>query len=81
MDKKFSKPIGLLGDLEKDFFSPNPMPDPKIKRTVTRDPKMMPEHASKILHVLKVNLHAKVKFPSIRILANGQSMAGRNKGS
>lgn len=61
VDKKFGEAIDLLSAFEKDFPSKPPTSDSNIDVTVTNTS----EDASKILHALKYDLHAKVKFLSV----------------
>lgn len=67
-DKKFREAIHLLGDFAKDFPSKDPMSDPNISGTVTREAKIKYEPK-----FLKQDLHAKVKFPSVSLLNADES--------
>jgi hypothetical protein len=68
VDKKFREVIHLLGAFEKDFPSAS---DPNAGGMVTREEKMSAsdksDSPSTILHSLKKNLHAKVRFPSVSL--------------
>jgi hypothetical protein len=71
VDKKFKNAIHLLSEFEMDFLSGDPMSDPNIGRTETRKAKSYKSKSpSTILHALKSNLHAKVKFPSVSLPLN-----------
>ena len=66
VDKKFREAIRLLGDFENSFPYEDPISYPNTGGTATKinDGSKSP---SMILHSLKQNLHAKVKFPSISL--------------
>ena len=69
VDQKFKEAINLLGDFEKGFPYEDPISYPNIDGTATKinDGSKSP---STILHSLKQNLHAKVKFPSVSLFLN-----------
>jgi hypothetical protein len=72
VDKKFGEAINLLSGFEMDFPSDDPTSDPNIGWTVAREgPEGKLRYKSKspstILHALKKDLHAKVKFPSVSL--------------
>jgi hypothetical protein len=76
VDKKFKEVIHALSGFEMDSLSEDPMSDPNIGGMDTRKaksdksespPDLPPESPSTILHALKENLHAKVKFPSVSL--------------
>ena len=70
VDKKFGDVIDLLSGFEKDFPLKDPMSDPNIRGTTTRETSRSDKFKSPstILSALKKNLHAKVMFPSVSLL-------------
>ena len=66
-DRKFARAILLLSGFEKDFPSKDPTSDPNIGGVVTREANLSDtsKSPSTILHALKMNLHALVKFLSV----------------
>ena len=66
VDKKFEEAIDLLTRFEKDFRSKDQISDPSVGGMTTGETNMTRSDTSKfpstILHALKMNLHAKVKF-------------------
>jgi hypothetical protein len=68
VDKKFREAIHLLSGFDMDPLSEDPMSGPAIGGTDTRNVKSdKSKSPSTILHALKENLHAKVKFPSVSL--------------
>ena len=71
VDEKFKRVIFLLNRIKTSLFTP----DPNIGGTVGREAKMghksdKSESPSTILSALSMNLHAKVKFPSVSLILN-----------
>ena len=62
-NRKFARTILLLSDFEKDFPSKDPTSDPNIGGEANLSD--TPKSPSTILHALKMNLHALVKFISV----------------
>jgi hypothetical protein len=67
VDKKFGEAIHLLSGFEMDSVFDDPTSDSNIGSTITREAKLSDKSKSPstILHALKKNLHAKVKFPFV----------------
>lgn len=67
VDKKFRKAVQLLGDFETGFLSKHPTSDQNVGVTVSNMSHDEFKFALWIVYVLKKNLHAKVKFPSVSL--------------
>ena len=63
VDEKFRKAIHLLSVFEKVFPPNHPTSDPNFGGS-------KPESPSMTLNALKINLHAKVRFPSFSLPLN-----------
>jgi hypothetical protein len=66
VDKKFWEAIDLLSGFEMDLLSEDPTSDPNIGSREAKSSDKL-KSPSAILHALKGNLHAKVKFPAVSL--------------